>query len=147
MKLFRWFYRTKLFRWFYRTSESMTIAQQIKWDFEVNGSLEILDKNSNLIYFENSKGGWDRHEYNSEEKLIYYENSDGYWAKYEWDSEGNQIYWVNSNGYWAKYEYDSGGNQIYFENSSAGTIIDNRPKPCEGKIVEIGGEKFKLVKV
>jgi len=101
-----------------------TVAQQIKWDFEANGSLEILDKNSNLIYFENA-GGWDRHEYNSEEKLIYYENSDGYWVKYEYDSKGNQIYYENSNG----------------------KIIDHRPKPCENKIVEIDGEKFKLVKV
>ena len=125
---------------------TQTIAQQIKWDFETNGSLEILDKNSNLIYFENSKGGWDRHEYNSEEKLIYYENSDGYWAKYEWDSEGNQIYWENSDGYWAKYEYASKGKIIYREDSD-GKIIDKRPKPCEGKEIVIGGEKFKLVKV
>jgi hypothetical protein len=27
-----------------------------------------------------------------------------------------------------------------------GKIIDNRPKPCENKIVEIDGVKFKLVK-
>jgi hypothetical protein len=124
----------------------MTIAQQIKWDFEVNGSLEILDKNSNLIYFENSKGGWDRREYNSEEKLIYCENSDGYWVKHEYDSQGKVIYFESSNGFWAKYEYDSGGNRIYYENSD-GLIIDNRPKTCENKEIVIGGEKFKLVKV
>ena len=82
----------------------MTIAQQIKWDFETNGDLEIKDKNGNLIYLE------------------------------------------DSNGYWRKHEYDSQGNHIYFENSD-GLIKDNRPKTCEGKIVEIGGEKFKLVKV
>jgi hypothetical protein len=46
----------------------------------------------------------------------------------------------------AKWEYDSQGNVIYFENSK-GKIIDNRPKSCEGKIVEFDGEKFKLVKV
>ena len=122
-----------------------TIAQQIKWDFKTNGSLEILDKNSNLIYFENT-GGWDRHEYNSEEKLIYYENSDGYWEKWEYDSQGNQIYFENSNGYWAKREWDSQGNEIYYENSY-GVIEDSRPKSCEGKEIVIGGEKFKLVKV
>ena len=82
----------------------MTIAQQIKWDFEVNGTLVIKDKNGRLIYLEDSDGDW------------------------------------------AKYERDSRGNEIYYENSG-GIIVDKRPKPCEGKIVEIGGEKFKLVKV
>jgi hypothetical protein len=39
---------------------------------------------------------------------------------------------------------DSQGNQIYYENSY-GYILDNRPKsPCEGKIVEIEGKKYKL---
>jgi hypothetical protein len=57
--------------------DGQTFGQWLNWDFEANGSLEVLDKNSNLIYFENA-GGWDRHEYNSEEKLMYYENSDGF---------------------------------------------------------------------
>ena len=104
---------------------TQTIAQQIKWDFKANGSLEILDKDNNLIYVE---------------------TSNGYWAKREWDSQGNRIYFETSNGYWEKQEWDSQGNEIYWENSD-GEIRDNRPKPCEGKIVEIGGEKFKLVKV
>lgn len=39
---------------------------------------------------------------------------------------------------------DSQGNQIYYENSY-GYILDNRPKsPCEGKIVEIDGKKYRL---
>jgi hypothetical protein len=62
------------------------------------------------------------------------------------DKNGNQIYYENSNGYWSKREWDSQGNEIYYE-SSHGTIRDNRPKYYEGKIVEFGGEKFKLVKV
>ena len=102
-----------------------TIAQQIKWDFKTNGFLEILDKNGNQIYLE---------------------RSDGFWAKREYDSQGRQIYYEGSNATWAKREWDSQGNQIYFENS-LGEIIDHRPKSCEGKIVEIDGEKFKLVKV
>jgi hypothetical protein len=102
-----------------------TIAQKIKWDFETNGNLEIKDKNG---------------------KLIYWEESSGFWRKWELDSQGNLIYLVYSNGYWKKLEYDSQGNVIYFENSK-GKIIDNRPKSCEGKIVEFDGEKFKLVKV
>ena len=54
-----------------------TIAQQIKWDFETNGNLEIKDKNGKLIYFEYSDGIWEKYEYDSEGKLIYYENSNG----------------------------------------------------------------------
>jgi YD repeat-containing protein len=101
-----------------------TIAQQIKWDFKTNGNLEIKDKNDNRIYLE---------------------NSDGLWVKYEYDSDGNIIYFQDSNGFWQKQEYDSQGNTIYSENSY-GTIIDKRPKPCENKVVEIEGIKYKLVK-
>ena len=74
-----------------------TIAQQIKWDFKTNGELIIRDKNS---------------------KLIYAEDSDGYWAKWEYDSQGNEIYVENSNGYWGKWEYDSEGNEISYEDSA-----------------------------
>jgi hypothetical protein len=101
-----------------------TIAEQIKWNFETNGRLEIRNKNG---------------------KPIYYENSNGDWTKRKYDSQGNQIYFEHSDGDWAKAEYDSQGNQIYFENSY-GRIIDNRPKPCEDKVVEIDGVKYKLVK-
>jgi hypothetical protein len=55
----------------------MTIAQQIKWDFETNGDLEIRDTNGNPIYWE---------------------DSDEYWAKWEYDSQGNLIYCENSYG-------------------------------------------------
>ena len=103
----------------------MTIAQQIKWDFKTNGDLDIRDKNGRTIYFENSNEVWEKREF---------------------DSQGHRIYFESSTGFWAKYEYDSGGNQIYYENSD-GLIKDNRPKSCEGKIVEFGGEKFKLVKL
>ena len=54
-----------------------TIAQQIKWDFEANGDLEIRDKNGNNIYFEYSDGRWVKREYDSQGNQIYYENSDG----------------------------------------------------------------------
>ena len=62
------------------------------------------------------------------------------------DKNGNLIYYENSNGYWAKCEYDSKGNAIYYEDSK-GYLVDKRPKPCENKIVEFEGEKYKLVKV
>ena len=54
-----------------------TIAEQIKWDFEANDSLEIKDK----------KGG-----------LIYNEFSNEYWTKREYDSKGNEIYFEDSGG-------------------------------------------------
>jgi len=82
-----------------------TIAQQIKWDFEVNGSLEIKNKNGNRIYWENS-------------------NRD--WLKWEQDSKGNTIYFESSSGFWEKMEYDSEGNPTYYENSY-GRIIDEQP--------------------
>ncbi len=88
-----------------------TIAEQIKWDFEANGTLEIKDKNGNLIYWE---------------------DSDGYWWKWEHDSQGNKIYYETSYEYWDKQEYDSKGKRIYYENSN-GEIIDNRPKPLRGQ--------------
>ena len=99
-----------------------TIAQQLNIK---EFPFRIKDKNGNQIYFE---------------------NSDGYWSKWEYDSNGNPIYSENSNEYWCKWEYDSNGNQIYFENSNE-YIVDNRPKGCEGKVVEIDGKKYKLTEL
>jgi hypothetical protein len=79
-------------------------------------------------------------------KVIYYENSNGFWSKCEYDSNGKEIYFEYSDGYWIKKEYDSNGNVIYYENSD-GEIKDNRPKGCEGKIVEIDGKKYKLTEL
>jgi len=62
------------------------------------------------------------------------------------DKNNELIYWEDSNRVWEKSEYDSQGRLIYRENSF-GRIIDKRPKPCENKIVEFEGEKYKLVKV
>lgn len=122
---------------------TQTIAQQIKWDFKANGTLEIYDKNDKLIYLEFSSGYWAKREYDSKGNIIYFEDSNRFWKKWEYDSEGNQIYWENSNGYWAKYEYNSQGNKIYFENSD-GEIEENRPYP---KSIEIDGIKYKLTKL
>jgi len=123
-----------------------TIAKQIKWDFKTNGELEIRDKNGERIYFEDSSGYWTKREYDSQGKEIYFENSDGFWRKRERDSQGKLIYYEDSTGYWSKREYDSQGNEIYYGDSN-GTIIDNRPKSCEDKVVEIDGQKYKLTKV
>jgi len=62
------------------------------------------------------------------------------------DKRGKLIYFEYSDGWWAKYERDSQGNIVFYENSS-GEMEDNLPKPCENKIVEIDGIKYKLTKV
>ena len=62
------------------------------------------------------------------------------------DKNGKVIYYENSDRYWCKSEYDSNGNQIYYEDSN-GEIEDNRPKGCEGKVVEIDGKKYKLTEI
>ncbi len=54
-----------------------TIAQQINWDFGVNGSLEIKNKNGKRIYFENSSGFWIKWEHDSQGYVMYYEDSTG----------------------------------------------------------------------
>ena len=55
----------------------MTIAQQIKWNFDTDGKLEIRDKSGQLIYLELSNGNWSKWEYNSQGNIIYFERSDG----------------------------------------------------------------------
>ena len=62
------------------------------------------------------------------------------------DKSGKVIYYEHSDGYWWKREYDSNGNVIYWENSD-GKIVDNRPKSCEGKVVEIDGKEYKLTEL
>ena len=99
-----------------------TIAQQLN---VTEFPFEIRDKNGNVIY---------------------YESSNGQWRKREYDSNGNKIYFENFSGFWYKREFDSNGNLIYSEDSN--TIIrDNRPKGCEGKVIEIDGNKYRLIEV
>lgn len=139
-----------------------TIGQQINWDFEIYGFLEIRNKNNNPIYYENPDGDWykwrydsngneiyfetsneywKKREYDSENNLTCSENSVGDWERWEYDSQGKEIYYENSNGFWTKREWDSKGNEIYFESSN-GKITDNRPKLCKEKVIEIDGEKY-----
>ena len=120
-----------------------TIAQQLNVK---EFPFTIKDKNGNEIYWEDSDGYWRKYEYDSNGNPIYFEYTDEYWSKWEYDSNGNQIYSENSNRDWWKREYDSNGKEIYWEDSN-GYIIDNRPKGCEGKVVEIDGKKYKLTEI
>jgi len=52
------------------------------------------------------------------------------------DKNGYVIYFENLDKRWYKQEFGSNINIIYFENSN-GYIEDNRPKHCEGKVVEV----------
>jgi hypothetical protein len=120
-----------------------TIAQQLNvTDFP----FEIKDKSGKVIYYEHSDGYWWKREYDSNGNKIYHETYTGFWLKREFDSDGNKIYYENSDGLWCKWEYDSNGNVIYWENSD-GKIVDNRPKSCEGKVVEIDGKEYKLTEL
>jgi hypothetical protein len=103
-----------------------TLSQLINWNFKVNGSLEIKDKDGNQVYYEYPNRVWERREYDSQGNLIYQETSNGIWWKREYDPQGNEM--------------------IYYENSQ-GYISDNRPKTCENKEVEIDGVKYKLTKI
>jgi hypothetical protein len=58
--------------------DGQTIGQWLKWDFELNGPIEINNKNDKLIYWEDFSGWWYRWEYNSQGEVIYHERSDGY---------------------------------------------------------------------
>ena len=51
--------------------DGQTFGQWLNWNFEANGSLEILGKKRRVIYFE---------------------SADEYWCKFEYDSDGNVIY-------------------------------------------------------
>lgn len=61
------------------------------------------------------------------------------------DKNGKELYWEDQDGFWKRYEYNSNGWCIYWETSN-GLFADNRPKYCEGKLVEVDGIKYKLVK-
>ena len=107
--------------------------------------IEIEDDNGNQTYFEDSTGYWSRYERDTNGKETYYEDSTGYWYKYEYDDNGRPIYYESSNGYWYKYQRDAIGNETYYENSNG--IRRGTPKsakPCEGKVSEVDGIKYKL---
>ena len=75
----------------------------------------------------------------------YCEASDNVWRKREYDAKGNVTYYVDSHDYWCKKEYDAKGNVTYHEASDGykrGT--PRSAKTCEGKVIEIDGDKYEL---
>ncbi|CAB4142301.1 hypothetical protein UFOVP449_37 [uncultured Caudovirales phage] len=70
---------------------------------------------------------------------IYWECSRGFWEKFEYDTNGNEIYYEDSSGYWSKRDVDTNGDQIYFEDSN-GMIQDNRHKTVELSMDEIAAK-------
>jgi hypothetical protein len=148
-----------------RLGDMKTIAEQLNIK---EFPLEIRHKNGSLIYFEDSDGCWYKREFDSNGNEIYGENSTGYWYKKEYESKRNLIiYFEDSDGFWVKREYDCNAYQTYLENStgfwvkrergprgalfyyedSNGLVINNRRATHSGKVVEVEGIKYKLVKV
>jgi YD repeat-containing protein len=125
----------------------MTLAQAYRKQFgKVLYPFRVYDSNGKLTYHETGNGYWTKCEYGSNGKLTYYENSNGYWtnyAKYKYDADGNETHYENSDGFWSKREYDAKGKQVYYENSD-GVKRDKRKSSCEGKIVEVDGNKYEL---
>jgi len=99
-----------------------TIAQQLNVK---EFPFEIKDKNNNEIYYEGSRGFWNKSEHDENNNILYYEDSDAYWAKWE---------------------YDENNNQVYYENSE-GEIIDRRTKRCTNKVVTIDGVDYELKEI
>jgi hypothetical protein len=65
-----------------------TIAKQLK---VTEYPFTIKDKNGNQLYSEDSKGYWDKREYNNHGKLTHYINSRGYWEKIVYDTNGYPV--------------------------------------------------------
>ncbi len=109
---------------------TQTIAELLKWNFEIDGDLVIETKDGQVAYSEDATGYWERSERDDRGNQIYWESSKGLWEQYEYDSYDNRIKETTSNGFWAKWEYDFEGNEIYYKNSN-GTIRDNRPNQAK----------------
>ena len=69
--------------------ENKTIAQKL---YTKIFPFEIYDENGNVIYDENSSGGWSISKFDSDNKCIFYENSvGGIFIGTKLDAEGNEI--------------------------------------------------------
>ena len=86
----------------------------------------VYNNQNKIIYHEkNSRGDWEKYEYDADGNEIHYEDVNGHWYKKEYNDQGKNTYYENANGFWEKSEWDAQGNLIYRENSN-GNIMDNR---------------------
>ena len=86
----------------------------------------VYNNQNKIIYHEkNSRGDWEKYEYDADGNEIHYEDVNGHWYKKEYNDQGKNTYYENANGFWEKSEWDGQGNLIYRENSN-GNIMDNR---------------------
>ena len=108
--------------------------------------IKIKDEKGKKTYYETSDGYWSRLEYDKNGKQTYYENGDGYWYRYEYDENGNRTYYEDSDGFWHRCEYGKNGKQTYYENSD-GIKKGTKRGSCDGKVIEVGGKKYKLTAV
>ena len=72
----------------------------------------------------------------------YYENSKGFSWKAEYNSDGRETYCENTNGFCRKSEYDAEGN-AYYKDIYVNKRVTPR-KSCDGKVIEIDGQKYML---
>jgi hypothetical protein len=96
-----------------------------------NYSMEVKDRNGNVVYYQDGGGFWSEVEYNKFGLQTHYKNSDGVWHKKEYDECGRQTYYINDSGEWSKSEYDSNGDKVFYENSFGMDGFDKRSKPVD----------------
>ena len=62
------------------------------------------------------------------------------------DDNGKETYCETSDGLWERCEYDKNGKQTYYEDSN-GRKIGTKRGSCDGKVIEVDGEKYKLTEL
>ena len=118
------------------------------YKFTIFGKDIIVQNSQNeIVYHKNSNGYETWYDYDDNGKLIHAKDSDGYETWQEYDVNGNMIHYKESNGHYKDSNgieewYDSEGNFITKEKFDR---IHN--SPCENKIVEIDGKKYKLTEI
>jgi len=121
--------------------------EPVKWK-KPGGILFILDVRNNILYEESEREDgirWERQIVDHKNNVIFYEDSRGVWEKIDYDYYENggvlrkQI--EGSDGYWSISEWDKDGERIYFSDSK-GELIDERPTNNINESVEDKKETF-----
>ena len=121
--------------------------EPVKWK-KPGGILFILDMRNNILYEESEREDgirWERQIVDHKNNLVFYEDSRGVWEKIDYDYYENggvlrkQI--EGSDGYWSISEWDKDGERIYFSDSK-GELIDKRSTNNINESVEDKKEKY-----